>query len=95
MATRGTEHEAAVAKAKLDSFAQQFSMTDTLPPKQLRNTDCPIVHVKDGAVYANSRDVAAFFGKEHKNVLRDVDILILRRSNLSHEWFQELSEPNP
>jgi Rha family phage regulatory protein len=36
----------------------------------------PVVVLKDGIAYANSRDVAAFFGKEHKNVLRDIDVLI-------------------
>ncbi|WP_176056077.1 Rha family transcriptional regulator [Brucella intermedia] len=32
----------------------------------------PIVSVKDGKVFANSRDVAEFFGKRHDNVLRDI-----------------------
>ncbi|WP_421505400.1 Rha family transcriptional regulator [Brucella pseudogrignonensis] len=36
----------------------------------------PIVSVKDGKVFANSRDVAEFFGKEHKNVLRDIANLL-------------------
>ncbi|MFG1466535.1 Rha family transcriptional regulator, partial [Xanthobacter sp. DSM 24535] len=36
----------------------------------------PIVKVgKDGHGWANSRDVAAFFGKQHKNLLRDIDAL--------------------
>lgn len=30
----------------------------------------------DGRVVTNSRDVAAFFGKRHDNVLRDVDALV-------------------
>jgi Rha family phage regulatory protein len=33
-------------------------------------------HVKDGAVFASSRDVAAFFEKRHDNVLRDIEVLI-------------------
>lgn len=33
----------------------------------------PAVFAKDGAVYANSRDVAAFFGKRHADVLRAID----------------------
>ncbi|TDR37566.1 Rha family transcriptional regulator [Aquamicrobium defluvii] len=32
--------------------------------------------IKDGKVFANSRDVAEFFGKEHRNVLADIDRLI-------------------
>ena len=35
-------------------------------------TTAPIVHVKDGKVFANSRDVADLFGKEHRHVLRDI-----------------------
>lgn len=33
----------------------------------------PVVSVKDGAIYANSRDVADFFGKNHYDVLKDID----------------------
>lgn len=36
----------------------------------------PVVFVKDGGIFASSRDVAEFFEKEHKNVLRDIDTLI-------------------
>lgn len=40
------------------------------------NTEiAPLVTVKDGKVFANSRDVAEYFGKLHKNVLRDIDNL--------------------
>lgn len=39
-------------------------------------TSTPTVYAKNGAVYASSRDVAAFFGKQHKNVLRDIEALI-------------------
>lgn len=35
-------------------------------------TIVPAVHVRDGKVYASSLDVAAFFGKQHRNVLRDI-----------------------
>lgn len=35
----------------------------------------PIVHVKNGEVFANSRDVAEFFGKAHYDVLKDIDRL--------------------
>lgn len=36
----------------------------------------PVVFTKGGAVFANSRDVADFFVKDHRNVLRDIDNLI-------------------
>ena len=36
----------------------------------------PVLSVKDGSVVANSRDVADYFGKQHKHVLRDIDSLI-------------------
>lgn len=36
----------------------------------------PIVTVKDGEAFANSRDVAAFFKKEHRNVIRDIERLM-------------------
>lgn len=32
----------------------------------------PIVLQRDGTVYADSRDIAVFFGKRHANVLRDI-----------------------
>ncbi len=39
------------------------------------NPSQPSVFQKNGQVMTNSRDVAAFFGKQHKNVLRDIDNL--------------------
>lgn len=36
----------------------------------------PIVTIKGDRAFANSRDVAEFFEKEHRNVLRDIDNLI-------------------
>lgn len=35
-----------------------------------------LVSIRNGGVFANSRDVAAKFGKRHDNVLRDIDDLI-------------------
>ena len=46
----------------------------------------PVIHVKDGEVFANSRDVADFFGKEHRNVLRDIDGL-LNSEHTPSGWF--------
>ncbi len=36
----------------------------------------PIVSIKNNAVVANSRDVAAYFDKRHADVLRAIDDLI-------------------
>lgn len=51
-----------------------------LPHEAERN---PIVFVKDGGVFATSRDVAEFFGKEHRHVLRDIDNLIAAEPDLA------------
>lgn len=36
-------------------------------------TSTPAVYTRNGTVYASSRDVAAFFGKRHDNVLKAVE----------------------
>lgn len=46
---------------------------DRLPLEAERR---PIVSVRDGGVFANSRDVAAFFEKRHDHVLQDIDNLV-------------------
>lgn len=43
----------------------------------------PIVLVKDGEVFASSRDVAAFFGKRHDHVIRDIDNLLSSEPSLA------------
>ncbi|UWL60716.1 Rha family transcriptional regulator [Brucella pseudintermedia] len=40
-----------------------------------QTTTNPIVTIRNGKVFANSRDVADFFGKRHANVLRAIDDL--------------------
>lgn len=47
----------------------------------------PVVIVKDGQAFANSRDVAAFFGKEHRGVLRDIDNMIAAEADLGLHSF--------
>jgi len=56
-------------------------MTDLqlLPHEAERN---PIVFAKDGEVFANSREVAAYFAKEHFAVLRDIRNLIAKEPDL-------------
>lgn len=44
----------------------------------------PVLSVKDGNVVANSRDVAAYFGKAHFHVLRDIRFLL----DATGEWGQ-------
>lgn len=43
----------------------------------------PVVFNRDGEVRTTSRDVADLFGKEHRNVLRDIDALIAAEPSLS------------
>lgn len=49
--------------------------------------------IKDGKVFANSRDVAEFFGKEHFNVLRDIRNLEMP-SDLKASFFQPVRLPD-
>lgn len=49
----------------------------------------PIVFAKDGEVFANSRDVAAFFDKRHDNVMQAIDTLIQQEPKLRLLNFQE------
>jgi Rha family phage regulatory protein len=43
----------------------------------------PLVHVREGKVYASSRDVADFFGKRHDNVIRDIRELMASQPDFS------------
>src|SRR5690606_19585992 len=53
----------------------------------------PIVFAKDGEVFANSRDVAAFFGKEHRSVLASIDNLLEQEPGLRlHHFMQTVIE---
>lgn len=42
----------------------------------LTTSTTPVVTIKEGKVFANSRDVASFFGKNHADVMRAIDTLI-------------------
>lgn len=46
----------------------------------------PAVLESGGKVMADSRDVAAYFGKRHDNVVRDVRQIILEMPHLRAEW---------
>lgn len=43
----------------------------------------PVIFSKKEGIFTNSRDVAAFFGKRHDHVLRDIDNLIEKEPSLA------------
>jgi Rha family phage regulatory protein len=47
----------------------------------------PVVFAKEGGVFALSQDVAAFFGKPHRSVLRAIDDLIAQEASLTPAQF--------
>lgn len=49
----------------------------------------PIVEARDGKVTASSRDVAAYFGKHHRDVLRAIDSLIEQEPELALRNFTQ------
>lgn len=55
----------------------------------------PVVFTKDGEVFAGSRDVAAFFGKEHRNVLAAIDALIQQEQKLGLLNFKQTPYVEP
>jgi Rha family phage regulatory protein len=63
-------------------------MTDT----QMTTIDAernPIVFTKDGEVFANSRDVATFFGKRHDDTMRAIRNLVEAEPDLGSRNFAE------
>lgn len=59
----------------------------------LTTTAVPIVTLKGNQAFTNSRDVAAFFGKEHFNVLRDIRAMQMP-SNLMASMFSPMKRPD-
>jgi hypothetical protein len=54
--------------------------------------------VRDGTVDATSKDVATTFGKEHRNVLSDIDHILAHPDLDAPDvvpWFQQVEEPHP
>lgn len=47
----------------------------------------PVVFAREGEVFANSRDVAEFFDKQHGHVLRDIDNLTAQQPSLALRQF--------
>lgn len=66
--------------------------TTLLPHEAERN---PVVFAKDGEAFANSRSVAAFFDKEHRNVLQAIDGLLSAEPDLGLRNFQQGSYTLP
>lgn len=54
-------------------------------------TVIPNVFERDGAAFADSRDVAAFFGKLHKDVLKAIRNLLVSPTGANLRWFAERS----
>lgn len=46
----------------------------------------PVIIVRDGGVFANSRDVAAFFDKRHADVIRAIDELLAAAPEAEREF---------
>jgi Rha family phage regulatory protein len=55
----------------------------------------PVVFTKDGEVFANSRDVAAYFGKQHGHILRDIDTLLKNEPSLGLSKFGQTPYVEP
>lgn len=55
------------------SYVQNETQINSVPVKQEQQ---PIVFVQNGEVFANSRDVAAYFGKQHQHILRNIDNIL-------------------
>jgi len=63
-------------------------------------TNLPIeslVSITEGAVLADSRQVADVFGKRHDNVLRDIDGLLQssKLGDVQKQWFREIAHAHP
>lgn len=70
-------------------------MTDSnVPPTSEEGKGEPVVFADGMIARANSLDVAAFFGKDHKNVLRDIRKLIGRRPELNRLKFALVERPD-
>lgn len=69
-----------------------MTSTEMLPHEAERN---PIVFAKDGEVFSNSRDVAAYFGKNHRDVLRAIDDLIAAVASVGMRSFAQTPYVEP
>lgn len=58
------------------SYVQNETHINSVPVKQEQQ---PVVFIQNGEVFTNSRDVAAYFGKQHRHIIRDIEKLIAER----------------
>lgn len=83
----------AAAKALADSSRTRVHVhaKEELPtlkrPEGVDASRMPVVFERDGEIFADSRDVAVYFGKEHKHVLRDIRNLIASEPKLGRSNF--------
>ncbi len=72
-----------------DSTTNESLLKATGRDQQARydNLSAPIVIAKDGAIKADSRDIAKAFGKQHKDVLRAIGKLIEQEPDLTPAQF--------
>lgn len=59
------------------------------------NEITPVVHVKDGQVFANSRDVAEFFGKRHDHLLEKIGLIFSRTPDRASPNFRACLVEHP
>ncbi len=52
----------------------------------MEQTISPVVRERNGKLYADSRDVAIYFGKEHRNVLPIIRSLLKNNKNLAAQF---------
>ena len=90
---RPAQAEFKITGARVTKRAESVA-EDALPELKSTSTEIePVVTMKGGKLIADSRDVAATFGKRHDNVLRDIDNLIeTGSSDLRDQYFQQVSE---
>ena len=55
------------------SYVQNETQINSVPVKQEHQ---PVVFIQNGEVFANSRDVAEYFGKQHQHILRNIDNIL-------------------
>jgi Rha family phage regulatory protein len=88
-----TQHRKIVADVVLSSTVVEMPTMrpdgSSIPALMLPKEMAPVVTIKDGQVYANSRDVADFFDKRHDNVMADVQGL-LKSQDTPSDWFSPL-----
>ena len=55
------------------SYVENETQINSVP---IKHEHQPVVFIQDGEVFANSRDVAEYFGKQHGHIIRDIEKLI-------------------